>query len=91
MLFRSKIGETDETEREESRVEIFGGETEWIPLDEAENEVCAGYCGLFPPCTPLLCRGEIISAKKIGLLKSAKHTFGLKNKKIAVWKGAKKE
>jgi hypothetical protein len=86
-----KIDKSGETEHEESRVEIFDGETEWIPLDEAENEVCAGFCGLFPPCTPLLCRGETISAEKIQLLKKAKHTFGLKNGKIAVWKGAKKE
>ena len=85
------LTETDETEKEENRVEIIGGKTEWIPLDNAENEVCAGFCGLFPPCTPLLCRGETISAEKIQLLKKAKHTFGLKNGKIAVWKGAKKE
>ena len=74
-----------------ARVEIADGETKWIPLESAENEVCAGFCGLFPPCTPLICRGEVISAEKIQLLKNAKHTFGLKNGKIAVWKGAKKE
>jgi arginine/lysine/ornithine decarboxylase len=67
------------------------GVTEWVALEEAEGEICASICGLFPPCTPLLSRGEKISAEKIGLLQSANHTFGLKNGKIAVWKGAKKE
>lgn len=71
--------------------EMQGGTTEWLPLDVAKGEICAYDCGLFPPCTPLLRKGEVISAEKITLLKSASHTFGLKNGKIAVWKGAKKE
>lgn len=76
---------------EESRVEIVDGATEWLSLDEAVGMVSAEFCGLFPPCTPLISRGEIITGEKISLLKRATHTFGLKNEKIAVWKGAKKE
>lgn len=73
------------------RQSLEDGVTEWVALEEAEGEVCASVCGLFPPCTPLLSRGEIISSDKLTLLKSANHTFGLKNGKIAVWKAAKKE
>ena len=73
------------------RAELLDGLTEWLPLDEAVGRVSAEFCGLFPPCTPLLSRGEIITSEKIDIFKRATHTFGLKNRKIAVWKGAKKE
>lgn len=83
----------DRTAEEEpiKRCLLQDGVVEWVALEDAEGEICASVCGLFPPCTPLLCRGEYISADKIALLQSANHTFGLKNGKIAVWKGAKKE
>ena len=80
-----------EENAEKERVELTEGAVEWLPLDEAVGAVSGGFCGLFPPCTPLICRGEIITDEKIRLLKEATHTFGLKNGKIAVWKGAKKE
>ncbi len=71
--------------------EITTKETEWVTLSQAEGRISAGYCGLFPPCTPLLREGERVTDEKIALLQSANHTFGLKNGKIAVLKRAKKE
>lgn len=61
------------------------GEVVWLPLNEAVGKVCAAYCGLFPPCTPLVCKGERLTQDKATLLKSATHTYGLKNGKIAVY------
>lgn len=56
--------------------------TEWVKLEEAEGKICASDCGLFPPCLPLIKRGEKISAEKIELLKKATNTYGLVGKKI---------
>jgi lysine decarboxylase len=61
-------------------------ETEWVELDQAKNRVCAKTCGLFPPCVPLLQRGEIIPQSKIELLKKADNTFGIQDNKILVVK-----
>ena len=63
----------------------FGASLTIVNCKDAQN------CGLFPPCTPLLVCGEEVTEEKIALLKSARHTFGLKNGQIAVWKRAKKE
>ena len=61
-------------------------QTEWVELDGAEGKICASDCGLFPPCTPLIKRGERISAEKITLLKQAANTYGLVDDKILVIK-----
>ena len=61
-------------------------ETEWVELDQAENRVCAKTCGLFPPCVPLLQRGELIPQNKIELLKTADNVFGIQDNKILVVK-----
>ena len=61
-------------------------ETEWVELDQAKNRVCAKTCGLFPPCVPLLQRGEIIPQNKIELLKKADNVFGIRDNKILVVK-----
>ena len=61
-------------------------QTEWVELDGAEGKICASDCGLFPPCTSLIKRGERISAEKITLLKQAANTYGLVDDKILVIK-----
>ena len=66
-------------------------EQEWVDLNGAEGRVCALNCGLFPPCTPLLCAGDTITKEKIALLQSADNTFGLQEGKIAVLKEKKGE
>ena len=91
LFIQFPLEEIEEEVAPTNRQTLEDGVTEWVALQEAEGEICANICGLFPPCTPLLFRGERISAEKIALLSSANHTFGLKNGKIAVWKGAKKE
>ena len=57
----------------------------WVNLEQAEGCVCAGLCGLFPPCTPLLQIGENITKAKIDLLKKANNVFGLQKGKILVF------
>lgn len=59
---------------------------EYVELDESAGRVCAMDCGLFPPCTPLVLKGETIEKEKAETLKNAVGTFGLKDGKIAVYK-----
>lgn len=59
---------------------------ERIDLSQAENRIAANDCGLFPPCTPLIRRGEKIAKDKIQLLQKAHNVFGLDNDKILVYK-----
>ncbi len=59
--------------------------TEWVPILEAEGRICARACGLFPPCIPLLRKGEKIEREKLALLSSAPNCFGLDGKKISVY------
>ena len=61
-------------------------QTEWVELHDAEGKICASDCGLFPPCTPLIKRGERISAEKITLMNQAANTYGLVDHKILVIK-----
>ena len=62
------------------------GEVEWVDLPYSIGKICAEDCGLFPPCTPLLVRGEVITEEKLCLLQNAKNRFGLWQGKIAVFK-----
>ena len=59
---------------------------EWVELIKSENRVCAANCGLFPPCTPLIKKGEKITKEKIELLEKANNVFGLNDGKIYVHK-----
>ena len=61
-------------------------EVEWVDLDKAEGRVCAGLCGLFPPCTPLFQIGERIDGERLSKIKKANNVFGLKNGQILVAK-----
>ena len=68
--------------------EIFTPKTEpeWVPFAKANGRICAGLCGLFPPCTPLFSIGEKISEEKLKKLQQANNVFGLKDGKILVYK-----
>lgn len=61
-------------------------EVEWVDLDKAEGRVCAGLCGLFPPCTPLFQIGERIDGERLSKIEKASNVFGLKNGQILVAK-----
>ena len=61
-------------------------QTEWVELEESVGKICAMDCGLFPPCTPLLCVGEKITQEKVSLLKKADNLFGVREGKILVAK-----
>ena len=81
-----------ETEAEKPPVyEKGAGESEWTDLESAEGRVCANACGLFPPCTPLLAVGEVITEEKLRLLQSAEQVFGLYENRILVFKKEEKE
>ena len=60
---------------------------EGVELSAAENRICAKTCGLFPPCLPLIVRGERIQKEKLEKLQNAKGVFGIENGKIAVLQG----
>ena len=68
------------------QMDIAKTETEWVPLGMASGRICAGLCGLFPPCTPLFHVGEKITEEKIRTLQNASNVFGLKDGKISVYK-----
>ena len=59
-----------------------------LPPAEAEGRVCAADCGLFPPCIPLILRGERVGAAQAALLQRAGGTFGLQEGKIPVFEEA---
>ena len=67
----------------------MGRQVEWVVLDDAENRVCAGLCGLFPPCVPLFQIGEVITKEKIEKLQKANNVFGLKDGKILTFQEEK--
>ena len=69
-----------------SHIPLEKNEVESVELEKSEGRVCANTCGLFPPCTPLILRGEIIQKDKIELLKNADNSFGLQENKISVFK-----
>ena len=66
-------------------------EKEWLAFAEAEGRICAENCGLFPPCTPLLTVGQLITKEKLRLLENAENLFGLRDGKILVMKQQTKE
>ena len=81
----------EEAPIKKASVLAVSGEKEWVALEEAEGRLCAGLCGLFPPCTPLFAIGEEISEEKRKLLQSADNVFGVAENKILVWKEKGKE
>lgn len=71
--------------REEDLRGRASGQTEWLPLSEAEGRVCALECGIFPPCIPLLTKGSVITKNKLNRLARAAHAFGTIDGKILVY------
>ena len=59
------------------------GDTEYVPLGEAEGRVCAGSVGRYPPGVPLFVSGETVSYAAEA---ARGEMFGLKNGKIKVYK-----
>ena len=59
---------------------------EWVELTKSENRICAANCGLFPPCIPLIKKGETIMKEKIELLEKANNVYGLNDGKIFTYK-----
>ncbi len=84
---------------EEEREQVFAppringaksGEKEWVEIEKAVGRVAAGAFGLFPPCLPLVCDGQVVEEQAIARLKRAQHTFGVKDGKVVVYtKGEK--
>lgn len=62
-----------------------GERTAWVPLDKAADRLCAAECGLFPPCVPLILKGERISREAVERLAAANGTFGLREGNILVF------
>ena len=69
----------------EERAGVPAGRVRPVPLKEAVGRVCAAECGLFPPCVPLILRGERITAGAAARLAAAANTFGLDGGKIFVF------
>ncbi len=61
------------------------GKTEWVALQEAEGKMAASDVGMFPPCTPLIRRGQRIEGEKITLLLSAANAYGTADGKICIY------
>ena len=59
---------------------------EWVELSVSENRVCAANCGLFPPCVPLIKKGERITKENIEKLQKVNNVFGLNDGKIFTYK-----
>ncbi len=59
---------------------------QWLETDKCAGKICAGDCGLFPPCTPLLVKGERIEEEKLALLTKADNAYGVWENKILVYK-----
>ena len=62
-----------------------GGETVLLPLERALGRTCARDCGRFPPCMPLIRRGERVTAEKAENLRAAANTYGLTDGMIEVF------
>lgn len=71
--------------RAQSFLETGYTDVEYVPLEESEGRICAIEAGLFPPCLPLIVRGEIITRDVIDSL-SGKNVFGLSEGRIRVVK-----
>ena len=53
-------------------------------MKEAVGRVCAEEAGLFPPCMPLIRKGEVITERVVSRLELAENTYGLQSGNIAV-------
>jgi arginine/lysine/ornithine decarboxylase len=62
---------------------------EWVRLQDSVGRIAAANCGLFPPCTPLVYKGERITKETVSLLEKADNVFGLWQNKISVIQNTK--
>lgn len=63
----------------------FGGEMEYVDLDKAEGRRAYSEVSVYPPGTPIVKSGEVITKEIINILKeNAVNSFGLENNTIAV-------
>lgn len=74
-----------EIQRNPAPLVLEGKATKWQELSASENCVCAENCGLFPPCTPLIYKGERITRESIQRLQKAENAFGLNDGKILIY------
>lgn len=58
---------------------------EEVDLDKSVGRICAADCGLFPPCTPLLCAGDRIDSESVRRLQGASNVYGIEQGKISVF------
>ncbi len=66
---------------------IAASDTEMIPFSDSEGRICCNEVGFFPPCLPILVRGEIITREIIDYVSAnIDNTFGLYGDKITVVK-----
>lgn len=56
---------------------------EVVCLPDAVGRIAAGEVGLYPPCQPLIVRGERYTAQIVNQLMSS-HTFGVENGQVSV-------
>lgn len=80
------LEEEKSVQRNPAPLVFIQNDTEWVELEKAQGRVCAGLCGLFPPCTPLFHIGEIIEKEKLERLQHASNVFGLQQGKILTFK-----
>ena len=89
---QTKINAKNDIQRNPAPVISFDiQETEWVDIAQAEGRICTISCGLFPPCTPLIQKGERVTKEKIHLIKQANNVYGLLNDKIQVLKNKNEE
>ena len=86
ILVCDENNEENSVERNPAPLLLSETDGEWVALSESENRVCLASCGLFPPCVPLIKRGERITKEKIELLEKANNVFGLNDGKIFVYR-----
>jgi len=67
------------------------GKKAWVDIEKSIGQVCAENCGLFPPCTPLLRVGEVITEEKIRLLQAADNVYGVRENQISVFNDTDEE
>jgi arginine/lysine/ornithine decarboxylase len=81
------VGRRVRGERAVSFADAVRAEAETVPFAESEGRIAAGEVGFFPPCLPILVRGEKITREIIDyILPKIENTFGLYGDGIAVLK-----
>ncbi len=72
-------------EEEACRAGVVSERTERVPLMQALGRTAAADAGIFPPCVPLVRRGERFSEETLRRLSQAENTFGLKDGTVSVF------